>query len=135
MTLLKKVWRTLSRCYLLRMPVAKSLFLCSAILTMLNPSLDVGVGSSNSSQSLILCVIIHRYYFNCLQQKFYVSIWYLTLIYKKSYLYCCNLSNAGDNLLVFDTILITQLFCLLLESFLFFHSSYHAIIFIPCFSS
>jgi len=94
MTLLKKVWRTLSHCYLLRMPVAKSLVLCSAILTMLNSFLNVVVDSSNSCQLLIWCVIIHKYNFKCLQQKFYVSIWYLTLIYKKSFLCCCNLMQV-----------------------------------------
>lgn len=74
MALLKKVWRTLSHYYLQRMPVAKSLFLCSAILTTLNSFLNVVADSSNSSQLLMLCLIIHRYYFNCLQQRFYVSI-------------------------------------------------------------
>lgn len=87
----KKIWRTFS-CYCFqRMQVARSPFLCSAILTMLNSFLNVLVDSSNSWQLHILCLIIHGYYFNCFQQTFYVPIWYLTLKYNESFLYCCNL--------------------------------------------
>lgn len=60
------------------------------------------------------------------------SSWYFTLISKKSVPYCCDLPQVT---IWFGLHSDCTTLLFIAESALFFHPSYHAIIFIPCFSS
>lgn len=87
---------------------------------------------SNSSQVFVLCLSRHRYYFSCLQQRFCVSdisLWCT----RKMFFIVVIYSRWQRAWFWFHSDCTTLLF--MAKPFLFFHSSYHAIIFIPCFSS